>query len=417
MLSFQNETLAIDPLPLTCTKSPRTLVRSSIPYRVVLTVTLGALLLLAWQPQPHRATATYRVVGYYGDWHKSCRPWACGSINEVRFADLSDLIYAFASQSHDSCSLTNGSADARTDFPVIRSMKRRYPHLRVLLSIGGGSAGQSFAGAVSSPVRISRLVHNCVTTIRKTYPGVFDGIDVDWEFPANATQRQDFTRLILSFRHSLGPRAPLTMAVGAGLGAQKWVDWTAVSPRLSWINLMTYDFHGPWGDPVTDFNSPLRGDPHDPEYRQGYWTTNAVSSIVKRHHVAPSHIMLGIPFYGRGYAQVPPKDHGLYQKYRGGTTYGTDAPGVFNYRDIVTRYINRNGFKRFGPNRYSAEPWLYSSKQHAFIGYDDVATMAAKAAYIRSAHLGGAMVWDLAFDTTGTNTSLTAALHRYLSRK
>ena len=357
------------------------------------------------------------MVGYFGDWHKACKPWACGSITQVGFADLTDFIYAFASSAGDSCSLTNGFEDARVDFPVIRRMKHKYPRLHVLLSLGGGSAGSSFGSAVSSPSRIKRLVRSCMTLIRRTYPRVFDGIDIDWEFPSNAADRTDFTRLVKVFRRSLGRGAPLTMAAGTNADMVKWIDWKAVTPQLSWINLMTYDFHGPWGDPVTDFDSPLMGDPRDPGYHQGYWTANAVSMMIHHLHVPAGDIMVGIPFYGRGYAQVASKNHGLYQRYRGQTPYGTDAPGVFTYRDILDRYLNRDGFRRYGPNRESAEPWLYSSRLHAFISYDDVSTMAAKTAYIKRLRLGGAMIWDLAFDTARSSSSLTDAIHRDLKAK
>jgi chitinase len=384
---------------------------------LLLVTVFAGFVLTGWHATTRSRPATYRVVGYFGDWHKGCKSWACGSITQVRFADLTDFIYAFASSAGDSCALTDARADARIDFPVIRRMKRRYHRLHVLLSLGGGSAGNSFAAAVSSPARVNRLVHNCVTLMRRTYPGVFDGIDIDWEFPSNTVERGSFTRLVKAFRQALGRGATLTMAAGTDSGMVRWIDWKVVSPQLSWINLMTYDFHGPWGDPVTNFNAPLMGDRKDPGFHQGYWTANAVSTMRKHLHIPPSQIMVGIPFYGRGYAQVPAKNHGLYQKYRGATPYGTDAPGVFNYRDIVARYINRNGFRRYGPNSASAEPWLYSSKRHAFIGYDDISTMAAKAAYIKRTGLGGAMIWDLAFDTANPRTSLTDALHRYLAAK
>ena len=383
----------------------------------LITLLVAGFVVTGWQSVSRARPVTYRVVGYFGDWHKGCKPWACGSIKQVRFADLTDFIYAFASSAGDKCSLSDARADARVDFPVIRRMKHRYPRLHVLLSLGGGSAGNSFASAVSSPSRLNRLVHNCMKLIRRTYPGVFDGIDIDWEFPSNAAEGRNFTRLVESFRRALGRGAPLTMAAGTNSDMVQWIDWRAIEPRLSWINLMTYDFHGPWGDAVTDFTAPLRGDRRDPGFHLGYWTANAVSTMRNQLHIPPSNIMVGIPFYGRGYAGVSSRNHGLYQKYHGPTPFGTDAAGVFNYRDIVARYINRNGFKRFGPNRAAAEPWLYSSRAKAFIGYDDVSTMAAKAAYIKRLRLGGAMIWDLAFDTTSSKTSLTDALHRFLTAK
>ena len=90
-------------------------------------------------------------------------------------------------------------------------MKKNYPNLRVLLSVGGGSYSPAFAAAAASTANIKKLVTNCMTRIHKTYPGVFDGLDIDWEFPHNATQRTNFTKLITAFRTALGSKAPLPL--------------------------------------------------------------------------------------------------------------------------------------------------------------------------------------------------------------
>ena len=62
----------------------------------------------------------------------------------------------------------------------------------------------------------------------------------------------------------------------------KWIEWKAVAPKLTWINLMTYDYHGPWGDADTDFLSPLNGDPKDPEYSSKFWDIAALPCCTAR---------------------------------------------------------------------------------------------------------------------------------------
>jgi chitinase len=282
----------------------------------------------------------------------------------------------------------------------------------VTLSLGGGAEASAFPAAVSSRSRIDKLVANCTTLIHRTYPNLFEGIDVDWEGPRTSAQREQFTELMQALRRALGRRALLTAAVTPSFS----IDWRRVARVLSWFNLMTYDLHGPWGDPVTDFLAPLRPDPRDPEYSAANSVTADAVALVRRFDVPAAKVVLGIPFYGRGYSGVRAANHGLYQRYRGVDTSGGDGLGAFYYRDLLSRYVGKQGFRAYGPDRHSGEMWLYKPGRTGgdFISYDGIWTIAAKAKLIRSMRLGGAMIWDIAFDTGTPRTSLTDALYRQL---
>jgi chitinase len=355
------------------------------------------------------APAHHLLVGYYGDWDKTCPE--CWPISNVPFRYLSALNYDFADESHDACKLSTPAADSADDFPVIREMKKKYRRLRVLLSVGGSLNAPGFPQAVSSPARIRRLVSNCVALMRRTYPGVFDGIDIDWEGPYSAVEESEFTRLVKAFRTALGPRAPLTAAVYPDFS----IGWKRVVPMLTWINLMTYDYHTPWSDSTTDFNAPMELDPADPA--ADYSITEDVNTMVTVNRVTAGKILLGIPLNGYGYAGVPSgTTHGLYQPFSGPTSWGTAAAGSFDYRDLVDNYVGENGYVKYGPNPYSGEVWLYNARQQVFISYDDLGTIAAKAAYLKKMGLGGAMVYDIAYDTKDSR-SLTRALYLQLGNR
>ncbi len=357
---------------------------------------------------PSRASSHVRLVGYYGDWDRYCSK--CLGLQQVPFEHLSALIYAFAGVSGDVCRL--GAGDAGNDFPIIRRARQRYPRLKVLLSLGGGGS-TAFPAAVSTTAKIDRLVKSCVQLIQGPGKGVFDGIDVDWEGPQGAKQREEYTRLLRRFRHRLPKSDALTSAVTVYFD----IDWKAVSPLLTWVNLMTYDFHGPWGDPVTDFLAPIRASPRNPEYKKGFSVTGNVHRMIHEDHVPRQKIVMGIPFYARGYAGVRSKNHGLYQKYAGETKFGTIAAGSFEYRDLVANYIDKRGYRRYGPDAHSGEYWLYKRGEKGkgvFISFDGLSTVRAKARLVRSDHLGGAMIWDLADDTSSPKTSLLDALSQAL---
>ena len=98
--------------------------------------------------------------------------------------------------------------------------------------------------------------------------------------------------------------------------------------------MLTYDYHGSW-DPITDFNSPLYGDPNDPMYQYGFWSANTIDVLLNKYGVPPGVVNLGIPFYGYGYTGVAPANHGLYQKFTAAATFGAGGPIEFDYKDLI----------------------------------------------------------------------------------
>jgi chitinase len=350
---------------------------------------------------------SHALVGYYGDWDRYGGHNA--PITDVPFSKLNALILAFATPQDGSCVLLDGG-DPTAIFPTIRAMKARYPKLRVLLSVGGWSYRTYFGDALATPAKTRAFAASCATFIHKTYPGVFDGIDVDWEYPASATDRAAFTRLITDLRADLGPSAPLTFAAGANPSSMPWINWKAVMPKVSWINMLTYDYHGSW-DPITDFNSPLYGDPADPMYQYGFWSANTIDILLNKYGVPPAKVNLGVPFYGYGYTGVGPTNHGLYQKFTAAATFGAGGTNEFDYKDIIANYVDKQGYRLYGPDPLSKELWVYnpSANGGTFISFDGVSSMRAKAAYIKREGLGGASIWDMGMDAPG-HRSLTAAL-------
>jgi chitinase len=378
---------------------------------VALITGLGALII-----RPHGAThgsgssatpAPPQIVGYYGEWDKGCG--GCVPLSKASLNDLTALDYAFASPRGDGCRLGEPGADAKTDFPVIRAAKRADPDLQVLLSLGGGDS-KHFAQAVSTPSRINALVSHC-QALMTTFSGVFDGVDIDWEHPSNRAQEKHFTQLVEAFRSALGAQAPITAAVTPYFS----INWKVVTPLLSWVNLMTYDLHGPW-DSTTDFLAPVRADPSDPHYSPANSASSDAKTMINTFGIPAAKILLGVPFYGYGYSHTAPANNGLFQPFSG--TYGSpDAGGSWDYWQIVNVLEGKRHFTLYGPDARSKENWLYRPGQRTgvFLSFDGRSTMRAKANIVRSLGLGGVMIWDISYDTRSSRTSLLAALHKYLS--
>jgi hypothetical protein len=107
--------------------------------------------------------------------------------------------------------------------------------------------------------------------------------------------------------------------------------------------------------------------------------------------VPAEKLVLGVPFYGKGWAGVPDLDHGLYQPAQGASP-GTHEPGSYEFKDLQKRYLPT------WPSYWSDEaqsPWLYDPVSQVFIGYDDARSLEAKAGYARDQGLAGVMIWEI----------------------
>ena len=107
-------------------------------------------------------------------------------------------------------------------------------------------------------------------------------------------------------------------------------------------------------------------------------------------------IVLGVPFYGRGFTTSSATDGGLYQPATGAGV-GTWEKGVFDYSDIKANYLPT--MTRYW-DAQAQVPYLYNPSTGLWISYDDAQSMKVKADFITSRGLGGAMAWEISGDRT-----------------
>lgn len=122
--------------------------------------------------------------------------------------------------------------------------------VKVLLSLGGWGWDQQFAAMVTKPDAEDRYVESVMGIVDK-YD--YDGIDLDWEYPDTDAEVIGFERLARRFRKQLDrigkeKRRPMlqTMAVSATPNTLKWLSNEVLLETMNWVNVMTYDFAGPW---------------------------------------------------------------------------------------------------------------------------------------------------------------------------
>ena len=76
----------------------------------------------------------------------------------------------------------------------------------------------------------------------------FDGIDLDWEFPLDASQRSQFSSLLYEMRTAVNQaiaadKAMLLLTATVSYSPQ-FYEVPVLAKTLNWVNLMTYDMTG-----------------------------------------------------------------------------------------------------------------------------------------------------------------------------
>ncbi len=312
----------------------------------------------------------------------------------------------------------------RGNWNQLRKLKQRNPGLKVLISLGGWTWSRGFSEAARPENRVA-FVRSCIDAyIHGNLPladgaggpgaaaGVFDGIDIDWEYPVacglscgRPEDRENFTALLAEFRRQLDAvrsGLELTVAVGAGIDKIRVTDPGQYHQYLDSILVMTYDFNGAW-DPRTNHHSALFRSPADPNTgdQASYNTDDALNAFIQRG-VPASKLSIGIGFYGRGWTGVPNVNNGLYQSGRPAT--GTYEAGIEDYK--VLKNLNWPSFR---DSRAGAQ-WIFNGS--TFWSFDDPQMIREKMSYARQMGLGGAFYWELSGDDA--EGSLARAVHEGL---
>ncbi len=406
-------------------------------------------------------SGTQKLIGYYPRWGVYERAFYAKNLDTSGMAaKLTHLNYAFGNVMNGTCGIfpvphgdawadyqmvfsasdsVDGVADnweqpLRGNFNQLKKLKEKYPHLKVLISLGGWTWSGGFSEAASTPTRRQAFVQSCIDLyIRGNLPegpahlaaGIFDGFDIDWEFPAAdglqpglPEDTANFTALMAEFRRQLDAVRPgllLSIATGSRADVYSQIELDLIQPYIDFVSIMTYDMHGGW-DPTANFHAAL----YNPSVNPARVLRDSVHEAVQGHLAAgvpASKLVMSVPFFGRGWqsTQPGPAMDGLYQPTAGPAQGNWDDAttghtGMFDYHYILGT-LEPSGVKYRHPE--ALVPYLYNPTTGLWVSYDDPVSMAAKAAYVNSYGLAGIAIWELSGDDA--QGSLVTALKSGLS--
>lgn len=348
------------------------------------------------QNQPESTTAAPKIIAYYmGD----------GSdLQRYNFNQLTHIIYSFLHLQGNQLSF-----DSATDKQAMQrlvALKKDYPHLKVMLSLGGWGGCETCSDVFNNADNRKAFAQSTLAII-KEYNA--DGIDLDWEYPTiagfpghkfAAHDRANFTALVQELRTAFGDKYELSFAAG-GFDSylETAVDWKAIMPLLDNVNLMSYDIVN-GATPHTGHHTALYSTPQQKDS-----TDNAVQYLLK-NGVPAEKIVIGTAFYARVWEQVAATNNGLYQP-------GVHIDGA-DYKDYPTRFNAADGYMYYWDGIAKA-PSFYSASKKTFATFDDERSLTEKARYVQKHKLGGMMFWQLPHDTD--NNGLLDAIYKNLNHK
>ncbi|MDT0475014.1 glycoside hydrolase family 18 chitinase [Streptomyces sp. DSM 41014] len=362
-------------------------------------------------------------LGYFTEWGIYGRNYNVKNlVTSGSAAKITHINYAFGNVTGGKCAIgdsyadydkaftadqsVSGTADTwdqplRGNFNQLRQLKAKYPKLKVLWSFGGWTWSGGFGEAAKNPAAFAQSCYDLVEDPR--WADVFDGIDIDWEYPnacgltCDTSGAAAYKNLMQALRAKFGTGNLVTAATtadGTSGGKVDAADYGGAAQYVDWYNVMTYDFFGAWdAKGPTAPHSPLTSYTGIP--KAGFTTADAMAKF-KAAGVPAKKLLIGIGFYGRGWT-------GVTQDTPGGTATGpatgTYEQGIEDYKVLktscpATGTIAGTAYAKCGSNWWS---------------YDTPATITTKMAWAKTQGLGGAFFWEFSGDTA--NGELVSAIN------
>ncbi|MBN2411699.1 T9SS type A sorting domain-containing protein [candidate division KSB1 bacterium] len=323
------------------------------------------------------------VAGYYPSWLKAEFP-----AENINVDNLTHVLHSFVRPESDG----SLNYDSGFIYPQLNSFVSAAGK-KIMVALGGWGGSDGFpAMAVNSQSR-----DNFVNNITKfCIEHNYDGIDIDWEHPANAEDRENLVTLVKDIRQAFnesGKDLLITMAVTAGSWNGQWIDYPSLIDYIDWFGCMTYDFHGSWTTHA-GHNSPLYSSSKDfcGSVNDGLIYLNLTRKVPKEK------ILIGIPFYGK--------------EFNASRLYGPSTGGdvTFKYNEIIP--LINNGWTYYWDN-ISMVPYLIKNDSTKLITFDDTLSVRLKCNYALEKEIAGVMIWALGFDVVGSRQLLLETIGQY----
>jgi chitinase len=374
------------------------------------------------------------VGGYYENWSQY-RPGVGGRPvffpNLIDPTILTDLYFAFGVFGFVTRSIDPNNPHLTGDYtiqpvewndqsvlyPQCMALKTINPNLHVHLSIGGWSFNDPsdpmgsktyhlFSQMVSSSANRQEFINSAIAYAHQYG---FDGIDIDWEYPGDTTRGgspADFENFItflsecsIAFKAATPPLSltytpSAIVPTGISQSPSTYFSWLArCAPYLDMLNIMAYDYHGPFDNPqLTGVNAPLNRDTNP---SSNLYVAKTLENYLT-YGVPADKMILGLPTYGHTYGGVSdltPTDNGPGKPFTkpGDAGPATLTPGFLAYFEISDMIAEKRFV--FGTDTLTNTAYGYNLDDRQWASFDTPETIQLKAKEALNNNLKGVMVW------------------------
>ncbi|KAM0323322.1 hypothetical protein ACHAQA_008914 [Verticillium albo-atrum] len=341
---------------------------------------------------------------YYPSWiiYKGFPP------SSLNLTQASHILYAFVGVNEDGTlrvelKAIDEWADTGVDadgekgcLAALAKLKRTNPHLKTIVSIGGGTGSKEFPAMAANPQARETFARECRAFVDRHE---LDGVDIDWEHPKDVNEGHNFLHLLYTIRMQLpGPRYLLTTALPPGEWVLRNINLAQAAQYLDFLNLMAYDLTGGW-TAVSGHQAQLypAGNPADLPHDCRAHCASGVDYCVAQGF--PSRkILLGVPAYARYFPGAQGAGHPF------------ENAGEMDYSAFPAEWVTHAQV-----DERAAAAW-YVDPEKGFASFDTPASVRIKARYVRDRQLGGLMYWTGSADRPGRESLVSAGyleMHGY----
>ncbi len=149
-----------------------------------------------------------KFIGYYPGWAAYRVPAIKPSSLDV--SKITHINYAFAKLNKDG-TITLCNEEDGANFKQLNDLKKKYPALKVLISIGGWESSGNFSTVAANANTRKIFAQQCINFCKRYN---FDGVDIDWEFPGfkehqgTPADKQNFTLLLKKLHEKAKKQSP-----------------------------------------------------------------------------------------------------------------------------------------------------------------------------------------------------------------
>ncbi len=323
-------------------------------------------------------TSTPRVVGYYADWNK-------GSYSHlvVQYGNITHVAHAFMIPNADG-SLGGSSGFAYPD--LVQTAHQA--GVQVVVALGGWGQSAGFSPMAADTAARRRFVQNLLDFC--TANG-YDGVDLDWEYPASAADSANLTSLVRELRAAFSTvNRPLSisLAVPSTSWSGKWFNVAGMKDWVDWFGIMTYDYYGSWTTKAGP-NSALYG---NFSINTEGWVDYSFSYYTATRGIPAGHLLIGLPFYG--------------WVFNAPTMYGASTGATQKTYATIATF---QGWTSFWDGE-GMVPYMVNASGTQTASYDDTVSLRLKCDYARAKSTGGVMIWALGQDRIAGEQPLLQAV-------